>query len=171
MIDQGTEIHPGYVIRYPGDVCNSPAEMEVTRCYVNRWGAFFDAVETEESVKRFGNGKEARTFKGEHFGHFGDAPHNWRIVKTVPSKLPTPKGNMTFRLIYEEQRPSGFYFATDNGADVAGVEVIAPRCRKPKYIATASVKSIESIQQRIERHENPMPRPALGVQVDLTKLH
>lgn len=72
--------------------------------------------------------------------------------------------------IYEETRPNGYYFAEDHGANVAGVFFLGKRCRKPRYIATACVNSLDSIKARIERHANPKPPPAFGQVVSIWDL-
>ena len=55
----------------------------------------------------------------------------------------------TFQKVYEETRPEGQYFAEDHGANVLGVYFIKTRCRKPRYIATATGPSMEGVKQRI----------------------
>ncbi len=72
--------------------------------------------------------------------------------------------------IYEEQRAGGTYYAEDHGANVAGVFFLGKRCRKAKYIATASVSDVDSIKRRIERHANPKPSPAFGAAVNIFDL-
>lgn len=74
-----------------------------------------------------------------------------------PPSITAVRGAYTPKVKLVAQHPLGLYFVEDMGAGTLGVNFLARRSRKPKYIATAS--SLAGAVRRISDHEDEQIHP------------